>query len=334
MCNYGYSSLTAPDIMASFVEQGLKSAILDTSTNLLVSPSGSLLDDWEVPEATRRKILRLVSRAPWRQFLFETQANFVSDHALTDTQALLSHRPMKIVLGLESFREDVRRLCINKDLPQSLFLEAVERIHRHGIETSINVIIGAPFLELRQQIEDVLHTILELSRLGVTEIFLFPVNVKIGTLVQWLWENGLYNPPSLWALVYIILNTPGSARRLISFAWHKEYYAEVSDVTKKVLQRPVFTNTEKAEIHNLSEMLERYLQTRDPQELSAAARTSAGFQSWLETLNAPSASMDCRSILVRMTGEVLGQSWLNANGSEVDRFATELTSLRIASQPQ
>jgi radical SAM enzyme (TIGR01210 family) len=305
---------------------------MDPQTNLLVSPSGSFLDDWEVPGATRREILGLVSALPWRQFLFETQANFVSDQSLVEIRSLLGDRPVKVVLGLESFDEHIRHLCINKDLPQSMFLEAVERIHHNKMETSINVLIGAPFLSTRHQIDDVLSSIAELCRLGVSEIFLFPVNIKVGTLVHWLWERGLYDEPSLWALVHIILRAPPDAQGLLSFAWHRVYYAEMSDVARKVVKRPEFAGSTGDEIEHLSEVLEGYLATRDRSELASVAEKSDDYRRWLETIDADrSVSCDYGSILKVIAGEILGREWLVENIAEIEELTGEFSrSVKVA----
>ena len=55
-----------------------------------------------------------------------------------------------------------------------------------GIHIIANVLLGIPFLSVRQRIEDAISSICDLLERGIDEIMLFPVNIKPYTLVKFL----------------------------------------------------------------------------------------------------------------------------------------------------
>lgn len=327
MCNYGYSALKNPSVMVDYVAQALSTLKLDETIDLMVSPSGSFLDPWEVPPDVRATIMAGVAKLPWRQFGFETQANFIGDAVLKEVSAAIGNRPVKIAIGLESFDADVRRLCINKDLPQSTFLEAISCASRHGMDTSVNVVIGSPFLGLTMQVADTTASANALAALGVTEIFLFPVNVKVGTLVEWLWRRGHYVPPSLWTLLHIILSVDEHVRQRIAFAWHKEYYTEFDDVSNKVVHRPMKAELFKSEMLELSGLLENFLMTRDAEPLSRFASRSDAYRAWVNDLHEEVGLVNYGAVIEELIVDVLGAAWRDRHAVEISNFTAALAQV-------
>lgn len=309
MCNYGYSDLKSSEDCVDFVKAALSQCQFDAETNLLLSPSGSFLDDWEVPTDTRERILSLVATLPWRLFLFESQANYISVERLNRVKSLLGGRRVQIHMGLESFDPDVRQFSINKDLPWSVFERSRETIKSFGFEVAVNVLIGAPFLSPRAQILDTMRTLEALSSLEVDEIGVFPVNVKIGTVASWLWQHGYYQTPSLWALVHILTNVSQAIREKITFAWHKPYYPS-SAASKKVLARPNFGPEGFSEEENTSELLDLFLNDRDIRPLKALADRSVSYRHWCRMLKDPAPrTKTLPSIVNEMIDDTLGQKW-------------------------
>jgi radical SAM enzyme (TIGR01210 family) len=328
MCNYGYSDLTDSECSIDYVRSALGGVDLNSDSNLLISPSGSFLDDWEVPPSVRHRILDDVSELPWREFKFETQAQFVCKEKLNAVKERLHGRRVMISVGLESANDDIRRLCINKNLEWGVFLQSLERIKSFGFAVSVNVLVGAPFLGPMKQLLDTLQTIETLVNLGVDEIFIFPVNVKVGTLVGWLWKNGYYETPSLWSLIYLLTRVSPRALGRVSFAWHKQYYGTGSAVAKKVLSRPQFTFADERESTHVSTMLDQFLKERDVTSLRQIAATSVSFSKWLTSLSEECVIGDVRNVIGTMVDSVLGPRWkathrdsLNVYLDEYDRHS-------------
>ncbi len=73
MCDYSAGPETSADAMVDSVRRALLELPAGVDA-VLVSPSGSLLDTWEVPVAAREGILQLLSDAGIPRVAFETRA--------------------------------------------------------------------------------------------------------------------------------------------------------------------------------------------------------------------------------------------------------------------
>lgn len=83
----------------------------------------------------------------------------------------------------------------------SEFTTAAARLLATGSLVTANILLGAPFLTEREAINDAVRSVRWALENGAYMCVLFPSNVKDWTLQHWLWERGLYNPPSLWSYI-------------------------------------------------------------------------------------------------------------------------------------
>lgn len=224
MCDYGKGpSTTQPADMIESVRQGL-AALPAGLYHLLVSPIGSFCDTWEVPVEARREILKLMAGSDVETFAFETRADTVTAEVIEECVSLLNSRSLKIYLGLESADPWVSQYCINKALPVAAFEHAVQILRKRDVFASANVLLGAPFLTPRQAIADVLRSVAWAFAKGANECNLFPTHVKEWTVLRWLSDRGIYDPPSLWSLVEILRRLgPDVVCTRIKFSWYKTY---------------------------------------------------------------------------------------------------------------
>lgn len=224
MCDYGFgpSDTTAAEMVES-VQLGLD-ALPAGVCHLLVSSIGSFLDEWEVPVSARMGILQSLSETSIGSFAFESRAETITDDAITQCRSRLPHRGLRAYLGLESANPWIARYCINKKLSLKAFAAALQKLRQQGVIASANVLLGAPFLTSLESIQDVLTSVSWALAKGADKCNLFPVHVKQGTLLQWLYERGLYSPPSLWSLVEVLrLLGSETVRNKIKFSWYKPY---------------------------------------------------------------------------------------------------------------
>jgi len=192
---------------------------------VLVSPSGSFLDEWEVPSSARRGILELLSRSPHEGVAFETRAETLSEDVAVSIKAALGAKDTRVYMGLESSDPWVARFSVYKELDHARFLSAVDVLRRHGISPVANVIVGAPFLDPREVIQDAVETVRWALSNGCDECCLFPVHVKKWTQIHWLHQKGLYSPPSLWALVHVLNGLGRELASRIELSWLTSYDA-------------------------------------------------------------------------------------------------------------
>ena len=305
MCNYGYSKIRSNDEQVSFVQSALSSVKITKNDRLLVSPSGSFLDDWEVNPEVRNRILDLVSEQDWCEFGFETQANFVSNQSLKAVKDKLGDRPVFVEIGIESADELVRRYSINKDLPWSLAEQAFSAIHEYGFRSVANILLGSPFLSPRKQVEDTIRSILILDALGIDEIFLFPANVKAGTLVGWLWEQGYYGAPSLWALFHVIATLPKDVANKLAFAWHRTYYHDSQAVQQKLRKTPDLEGAEE-EVVKGRKLLDSFLIDRNQAEVIRFLEKAEGYVEWRRSLS-DAPKLNVADVIAHLTRDVVSR---------------------------
>ena len=82
MCDYSSGPRTTASEMADYVKQGLMK-IPEKCHKLLVSPSGSMLDEREVPADALEGILALLASSPHDCFSFETRAETITEETVS-----------------------------------------------------------------------------------------------------------------------------------------------------------------------------------------------------------------------------------------------------------
>lgn len=226
MCNYGAGPPVSIQDMVRFVSDGLASVPLDDRAMLLVSPSGSMFDPWEVPGQARESIFRLVRDTPYWCYHCETRAETLTEDGVSRCAQLLRDKEVCIEIGLESADPWILQYCINKSLSLDTFVNAVALLRRHRLIPLANIIVGATFLSPGEAIEDAVNAIGWALAHGVERCVLFPVHVKRFTLLEWLWQRGLYHPPSLWSLVEVLVRLGPDLANRVTISWYKSYHGD------------------------------------------------------------------------------------------------------------
>jgi radical SAM enzyme (TIGR01210 family) len=228
MCTYGISSPVSADQMTDYVRTGLSSLPKSPSMMLLVSPSGSMLDEWEVPAKAREDILRLVRETACRTYLCETRAETITEAKARQYAEILDNKVACIEVGLESADPWILHYCVNKALSLDMYENAVQILRAHRIPSIANVVVGSAFLSPREAIEDAVQTVQWALAHGTDNCTVFPVHVKRWTLLEWLWKHGLYSPPSLWSLIEVLTRLGPSLARRVTISWYKIYSEKVA----------------------------------------------------------------------------------------------------------
>ena len=222
-CNYGRGGATDIGDMVSSVARGLSELSATAPTTLLVSPSGSMFDEVEVPPAARRAILMLIAASGAREVLCETRAETVTDANAREFAKLMAGKSPHIEVGLESSDPWVSNYCVNKTLSLDDYREAIARINAHGIGTITNVVVGTPFLSPSEVIDDAVRTIKWALDQGSASCVLFPLHVRGWTLAEWLWSRDMYEPPSLWSLVEVLRDLGPERAARVTISWYRDY---------------------------------------------------------------------------------------------------------------
>lgn len=322
MCNYGAATPVSEDEMVELVRRGLGAlGSLDGAT-LLLSPSGSMFDEWEVPARVRERTFRLARQTKARAILCETRVDTLTDAAVQQYADIFNDRECGIGLGLESATPWVLKYCVNKALSLDGYRSAVAMLRRHGVLSTANVLLGPPFLSEAEAIEDSVASIRWAFAAGVDQCVLFPAQVKSFTLVEWLWQRLLYSPPSLWSLIEVLSRVGPELTPRVTISWYKDYGAG-GEKGDGVEDSPVLASPSTcSECHDaVMALLDEY---RDRGHFDVIQEL-AGFECdcrlrWLAALQVPEPALLAERVAHAYEAigrDVLGEQWWLRHGETV-----------------
>ncbi len=229
MCNYGHAHPVPEDSMVESVREGL-GRVPRGADELYVSPSGSLLDPLEVPPRARRLIYELVASFPCSKFSLETRAETVTPEAVDELVAAMGDRTVAVGMGLESSSPWILKFCINKKGHPTEFEAASQLLRERGVGIYANVSLGAAFLTTSEAIEDAAKTVQWALTHGADMALVFPMHIKAHTLLAWLHQQGLYQPPSLWSLVEVLARIEPEFLPRVTISWYRNDYGDGPEV--------------------------------------------------------------------------------------------------------
>ena len=222
-CNYGSGPEVSGDEMVSFAADAMASLPESDGRVLFVSPSGSMLDEREVPAEARRRILRLAGQQNCVHVIFETRAETVTEKLLAECRQMLGGKGLSVEIGLEAVDPDVRKFCVNKGNTLDVFKRATDCCRRSGVGVIANIAVGMPFLNTDETIGEAVQTVKWALANGVEQCMLFPIHLRRGTFTEILWKAGLYLPQPIWALVEVLERLPKEELAGTSIAWYEIY---------------------------------------------------------------------------------------------------------------
>jgi radical SAM enzyme (TIGR01210 family) len=229
MCNYGIGPEVDPGRIVRALRRRL--AGVPEGASVYLSPSGSLLDDVEVPFELREQLLREVAARRPRMFAFESRPEVFTARKLAHLREMLPSTSIIGQVGAESWDPEVRDLCHLKPTPQKAYLAAAALLRDNGFASIANITLGACGLSQREAYEDTLSSVRGARQAGYHTQMVFPLSAKAGTLLAWAADRGLWTPPSLWTLVYVLAEAAADEDDVsgVSISW---FDTELNDVVK------------------------------------------------------------------------------------------------------
>ena len=221
MCDYFISEIISEEDIFSCFCQGFNQ--LEKEPNLMViMTSGSFFDPGEVPPRVRVQIYEKLAKLQKTIIVFETHANTINEEILDECLRYFPPERINIEIGLESSDEWVRKFCVNKNISNKQLEESFRLMNKKGIQINANIVIGIPFLSVKENIEHATESIKWAFKNGVAQCSLFPVNIKPYTLVQWMYERGLYEQLPLWALIDVLSRVRKPFLPRVNINWYKK----------------------------------------------------------------------------------------------------------------
>ena len=192
-----------------------------TFEDFLLTSSGSILDRREVSPRMLEKLPAVLENMQAKRFVIETRAETVTDESLAFLKQISSGGEKYVEIGLESSNDWVLEHCLNKGSSFAEFRRAVQTAHAHGVLVTANIGLGIPFLSERAAIRCAIQSIRDALDAGADSIVILPYHVKAGTLLEILYQEGLYQCVSLWALAEVLIQFP---KEQIQISWYKDYF--------------------------------------------------------------------------------------------------------------
>lgn len=203
ICDYSNGKEVSSEQIISYVKKGLLT-LSDVFEDLIVTPSGSFLDEFEVLSEARTGILDLLRKTQHKQFSFETRADTITEEKIIELKSILKERISQIYIGVETSNALLLKYAINKNLDLQKVIRTYKILNRHNIKSISNILLGVPFLTEKEAIEDTVSSVKWCLKHGSSKCCIFPVHIKNATIGEKLFNLGLYKVPSLWSLVEVL----------------------------------------------------------------------------------------------------------------------------------
>ncbi|MBQ8209220.1 MAG: hypothetical protein IJZ35_01370 [Clostridia bacterium] len=219
MCNYGIGKpLSSLELIKAQFYKHLEEIGEELDT-LILCTNGSFFDEGSLTNEVQTAILDIAQKSVAKTIIIETHIDTLSRDLLERIREILFDKQVILELGLESSNVFIQEYCYLKKINLGFLSDIINYGHKLGLEFQLNIILGAPFLSESERLYDSKQSI-EWALNHKAMVVLFPMNIKPFTLLNFAYENGLYEDLSHW-LMPILLNL-FSAEELenIDIAWY------------------------------------------------------------------------------------------------------------------
>lgn len=221
MCDYGIGRNLTPVELEKALTEELQ-PYMNSVSMLLFGSYGSILDTREISEECFDVLLEFLAKQRIRTVIFETHCSTVTERNLERIREKLGTGNLKIIIemGYESCDTFVLENCLNKVLNLKQLCSSISLVHKYGMEVSLNVFLGAPFLCEREQLDTAVASVKWAFEKGADSVVIFPCNIKPFTLLYRLYRKGLYKPVSQWMLVELLSRIQEEKLDRITLSWY------------------------------------------------------------------------------------------------------------------
>lgn len=218
-CNYGFDYNLTLDMVKPVLEE-IKLEEVDIE-ELELESNGSFLSEREIPYDLFLEVLKFVSHRNIPMITMETHYKTITEQKLRDIRHILGkEQAISFELGFESADKDVRDIY-NKDIDNDEYIRTAYLCAKYNINIVVNVLLGAPFLSRKEQIQDCLNSLdfIFKSLPQGTRAVLFPINIKINTMIKHWQDIGAYDLISSWEFVELLHLIPTKYLDKLTIAW-------------------------------------------------------------------------------------------------------------------
>ena len=225
-CNYGVSDkcLITP---CQYV-QAFKRELQNVEGNVLVLESlGSITDPKEFDREVFKDIIRIaIESGKFDCILIETHLSQIPEELVQYISDVNKGRKrIGFEIGIEDMNPENRKLINKIGVQNNKLTEVYNMLQKYGMNLSINLIYGFPFMNEQERIDAVVNSVKDINKkLPEAEIVLFLMSVKENTIMEWMQKKGVYTPANPWGLVETTtkLLQDEEIQSLITFSWFGE----------------------------------------------------------------------------------------------------------------
>lgn len=175
---------------------------------------GNFYNDREIPAEVRKSLLQSLAQVKGvKRVLTEARRQYVTVDKLVEAKnCLREDQTLEYALGYETVNPDLRNKVLRKGTPEEHLDDALEMCRDTGVNFVSYVLIKPQTLSEAQGIEEAvetaIHVLAKADRYGVQARIAFePVFVTKGKIIETLWERGEYQPPKLWSVAEVLIQT-------------------------------------------------------------------------------------------------------------------------------
>ena len=185
---------------------------------LLLCSNGSILDEYQIPTELLKDILLIAQNCSIPEIIIETHYRDISIPKLNLLRDIV-HKPITIEMGLETINPTYQAAFFMKGIEMQHYEKTISLIQKYGYDIELNLMLGLPFLTVKEQLNDAKNTINWIHAHGCTPV-VFPVNIKPHTMLRYIYDKGLYQPISLWLLVLLLDELEPEILKHVIVAWY------------------------------------------------------------------------------------------------------------------
>jgi radical SAM enzyme (TIGR01210 family) len=232
MCNFpslGIHSLK-DDTAIEYLRKAMSRFCTDENcrSHLKLFANGSFFNEDEVPSSLRRKILEMIARKKVTKLAIEVRPEHITQTVLRETLDIIPNTELELRVGVETSDDFIRKYCVHKGFLFEDFASLSKNLPQN-VKLAAYLLLKPPFLTEKEAVDDAYSSVRDVSQYA-ERIILQPVSVQEGTLVGYLWRNGLYSPPSLWSLLEV--------GKMVEYTKQKIYFSGFHPIP-----RPLFEAT-------------------------------------------------------------------------------------------
>ncbi|MCD7781153.1 MAG: archaeosine biosynthesis radical SAM protein RaSEA [Methanosphaera sp.] len=183
---------------------------IDSYDNVAVKlfASGSFLNTNEVPLKTQEYIFNKFNEYDnIKEVIVESKPEYINRDLLINLASLIPDKIFEIGIGLETSNEETRLNKINKGITNKSFEKSVDTINsitEYDVRAKAYLLVKPILLSEKEAIQEAVESAKYAQSVGVKRLSYCPATVHGGTLMDYLWKHGSYNPPWIWTTIEIL----------------------------------------------------------------------------------------------------------------------------------